>query len=103
MKLRAIYDSLVSCNGDNAKELFYKLFGVEYSDETAQILHSARSKVKDQIRILSQTKSDSMESISFESLVVMVETSRGIAIDGDTKLSKFKNIYDAELKKWKNG
>jgi len=33
-------------------------------------------------------------------LVIMVESSRGIPINRNTKLFEFKKMYDIELEKW---
>jgi len=99
-KLRAMYDSLTTCDAENARAEFKLMFKKEYesTDDLKRITDLAEqldSKMGG-LKKPEQLK----EGISFNKLVIIVETSRGINIDRKTRLYEFYKMYEAEMEKW---
>jgi hypothetical protein len=98
-KLRAMYDSLTTCVGENAVAEFKEIFGHEFkSIDDLKLLTGEAERVNDKMKILSVP--NKKEGISFSKLINIVEVSRGITIDRNIKLFQFKDMYDTEIEKW---
>lgn len=99
LKLRSMYQSIVSCSGDNARKSYRELFGKEYDKDGLKLILSSYEKVKDQISIMSKPVVKKPESISLSRLIVIIEDSKSIPIDRNIKVFEFWEIYNNELKK----
>ena len=102
LKYNAIYDSLLYCQGENAKKEYFDLFGEEYvSVDQLERIAKKNAFILEKLKILMPVESDRKnESITFTKLVTLVEGSRELPLDRNIKLFEFKEIYDIELKKW---
>jgi len=101
LKLLAMYDSLLYANGENAKAEFIKMFGVEYTNpEQLKFITDENQRILDKLKMITPVEKKQDKGIGFGELVLIVESSRGMAIDRKMKLWEFKKIYDIELKKW---
>lgn len=99
MKLRAMYEALATSEAENSKAEFELMFGRRFSEvEDLKILTNESERIAHKIKTLLIPQKDN--GISFSQLVVIVETSRGIAISQKTKLFRFYEMYKLELEKW---
>lgn len=99
-KLRAMYDSLTTCEGVNAKEEFKLMFKREYQNtEDLKLITNLAEQVSQKMNNL-KPHEDVKEGVSFVSLINIVEISRGIEINRGVKLYEFYNMYQTELTKW---
>jgi len=95
LKLRIMYDSLTTCEAENSAKEFKEIFGHDFeSVNDLKLLTDEAQRINDKMTILND------KGISFSKLINIVENSRGIPIDRNTKLFQFKEIYDIELEKW---
>jgi len=101
LKLRAMYDALINSDGVNSRVEFMSMFGKEFEgvEDIKRIVNEV-DRLSDKIKIMSQNTPEKKESITFNQLVIMVESSRGLPINRETKLFEFKKMYDIELEKW---
>jgi len=101
LKLRAMYDALINSDAENSRAEFKLMFGKDFEGvEDIKRIVNENDRLSDKIRIMSQNAPDKKESITFNQLVIMVESSRGLPINRNTKLFEFKKMYDIELAKW---
>ena len=101
LKLLAIYDSLLYAQGENALKEFKTMFGEDYKKpEQLKFVTDENMRILDKLRMLQPFEKKNGKSLSFGDLLLLVETSRGMAIDRKMKLWEFKKMYDLELKKW---
>jgi len=101
MKLRAMYDALINSEGVNSRLEFAAMFGKEFEGvKDIQRIVNEVDRLSDKIKIMSNNTPEKKESITFNQLVIMVESSRNIPINRNTKLFEFKKMYDIELEKW---
>jgi len=95
-----MYDSLTTCDGENARIEFKAMFGKDFETiEDLERITKEADKLKTKINILTEPVSAKSEGISFNKLVIIIESSRGITIDTDIKLFQFKEMYDIEIEK----
>jgi len=96
-----MYDALINSDGVNSRAEFKAMFGKEYEGiEDIKRIVNENERLRDKIKIMSQNATEKKESITFNQLVIMVESSRNIPINRNTKLFEFKKMYDIELQKW---
>lgn len=102
-RLKAIYDVLSHTKGNNSMREFNRIFKRQYEGKDDLILITNEiNRLSDKIAIIKPVNNSKKDGLSFSELVVIVELSRDIPISNDTKLSKFKDMYDIELKKLNN-
>lgn len=102
MKLRAMYNALLFGPGANAKKEFAEMFGHEFTGlKDFKLIVDEGNRLQDKIKMLQPGTKQNDKSITFNQLVIMVETSRGLPIDRNIKLYEFKKMYDIELTKWR--
>lgn len=101
LKLRAMYDALINSDGVNSRAEYLEMFGKEFEGiEDIKRIVKENERLSDKIKIMSQNTPEKKESITFNQLVIVVESSRNIPINRKTKLYEFKKMYDIELEKW---
>jgi len=101
LKLRAMYDALLNSEAVNSRAEFKLMFGKDFEGiEDIKRIVNENERLSDKIKIMSNVSPDKKESITFNQLVIMVESSRNIPINRNTKLFEFKKMYDIELEKW---
>lgn len=102
LKLMAMYDSLLYAKGENALFEFRTMFNSEYTKpEQLKLITDENTRILEKIQILTPKETVKKENtITFNDLVLIIETSRNMAIDRKMKLWEFKKVYDLELKKW---
>lgn len=95
-----MYDSLTTCEGENAKLEFKSMFGKDFEtiEDLARITKEG-DRLKSKMDILNEPVIVNKNGISFNRAVIIVELSRGITIDTGIKLFQFKEMYDIELEK----
>ena len=99
LKLRAMYDALTSCDAENSKVEFNKIFHKEFeSIDDLKLLTDEANRLNDKMKIFKPVE-DKKDGISFSKLILIIEDSRGIPISDNTKLFKFKEMYDIEIEK----
>ncbi len=99
MKLRAMYDALATGKGKYSRQEFNRMFGRKYeSIEDLKLLVNESERIVNKMETLKVPVKE--EGLSFSQLLVIVEVSRGIAIEQNTKLYKFYDMYKIELDKW---
>ena len=99
MKLRAMYDALTTCEAENSKAEFKKMFHKEFETiDDLKLVTDEANRLNDKMKILKpdEVKKD---GISFSRLILIIEDSRGIPISMETKLFQFKEMYDIEIEK----
>ncbi len=103
MKLRAMYNALVYTeNCENSKKEFAEMFGHEFAGlNDIKLIVDESNRIADKIKMLQPQPKQNDKSITFNQLVIIVETSRGLPIDRNIKLYEFKKMYDIELEKWR--
>ena len=102
LKLKAMYESILSSDAPNSKEEFKLMFGHEFkSDEDLKLIINKYDMLHDKLSV-EDTTTDS-EGLTFEETVQLIETSRGLPIDRNMKLYSFHVMYVNESKKWANG
>lgn len=101
LKFNAMYDSLLYCQGKNAKKEFLEMFGYEYNgvDDLNRIVKK-NSFILDKLKMLMPVETKKQDGITFTQAVAYVEGSKELSIDRNMKLFEFKILYDIELKKW---
>lgn len=100
MKLRAMYDSLTTCDALNARAEFKNMFGKDYeSIEDLKLIINLAAQLGDKIQGMGVPQQQK-EGMSFVEVVQAVELSRNIPIDRQIKLFEFHTMYKTELKKW---
>lgn len=99
-KLRAMYDSLTTCEAENARAEFKLMFGIDYgSTDDLKLITDLAEQVNQKMGGLKPHET-AKEGIPFIKLVHIVEISRGISIDRKIKLYEFYGMYQAEMEKW---
>jgi hypothetical protein len=101
MKLRAMHDALTTCDAENSKAEFKKMFHKEFeSVDDLKLIVDKADGFNNKMKILKPVEGDDKkEGIPFSRLVIIVEDWRGIPISDKTKLFKFKEMYDREIEK----
>lgn len=99
-KLRAMYDSLTTCDAPNARGEFELMFGMKYkSTDDLKLITDLAEQINQKMGGLKPHEA-AKEGVSFIELIRIVETSRGINIDRNIKLYEFYGMYQAEMEKW---
>lgn len=99
LKLRAMYDALTTCEAENSKAEFKKMFGKDFESlDDLKIVTDKASQLNDKMGMLANVK-ESKDGVSFVKLIIIIEDSRGKPISRSTKLYEFKEMYDIEIEK----
>ena len=100
LKLRAMYDSLTTCDAPNARAEFKLMFRKDYEDiEDLKLITNLAEQLGGKMKGMATPKAKG-EGMSFVEVVQAVELSRNIPIDRQIKLFEFHTMYKTELKKW---
>ena len=100
MLLKAMYDSLTTCEAVNARDEFKLMFRKDYEDiEDLKLITNLAEQLGGKMKGMTTPKAKG-EGMSFIDVLQLVEISRNIQINRQLILFEFYKMYKTELKKW---